>query len=188
MQGSGGGSPMRRLPRSLVLGAAMATIACASLPVAATAAPSQKDDKGTATKHRSDNRPGPQTARHLAKRAAAQKLVAKGKAVANADGVVQLPDGSFAEVETVTPEKTDKIFTILAEFGEQSLGRYGTVPGPLHNQIPKPDRSTDNSTTYAPDYNRAYYENLFNGPGESMKGYYEDLSNDRYSVVNTVSD
>src|SRR5687767_8521489 len=129
MQGSGGGSPMRRLPKSLALGAAMATIACPSLPVAATAAPSQKDDKGTTTKHRSDNRPGPQTVKHLAKRAAAQKLVAEGRAVANAQGVVQLPDGTYTEVETATAaEKTDKIFTILAEFGDQSLGRYGTVP------------------------------------------------------------
>ena len=178
---------MRRLPKSLVLGAAMATIACASLPAAATAAPSQRDDKGTATKQRSDNRPGPQTAKHLAKRAAAQKLVADGKAVANEQGVVQLTDGTFAEVETVTPENTDKIFTILAEFGDQSLGRYGTVPGPLHNEITQPDRTKDNSTTWTADFNTAYYENLFNGPGESMKEYYEALSNEQYSVVNTVS-
>ena len=182
---------MRRLPKSLVLGAAVATIACASLPAAtASAAPSPRDDAGsTAKQQRPDNRPGPQTASHLARRTAAQKLVAEGKAKANDDGVVVLDDGKAAEVETLAADTDpDKIFTILAEFGDQSLGRYGTAPGPLHNAIPQPDRSVDNSTTWAPDFNTAYYENLFNGDGESMRNYYESLSNGQYSVVNTVSD
>ncbi|WP_228769639.1 immune inhibitor A domain-containing protein [Actinokineospora alba] len=82
----------------------------------------------------------------------------------------------------------DKIFTILAEFGEQSSGRYGSVPGPLHNQIPKPDRAKDNSTTWVPDFNKAYYEEFFNGSGESMRTYYEALSGGKYSVTNTVTD
>jgi immune inhibitor A len=55
-------------------------------------------------------------------------------------------------------EKTDKIFVILAEFGNQRHPRYpdqDTNPGipgptrfegPLHNQIPAPDRTKDNST------------------------------------------
>jgi immune inhibitor A len=173
---------------SLVLGATVATIACASLPASASAAPSPRDDAGSTAKQRPDNRPGPLTASHLARRAAAQELVAQGRAKADDDGVVVLDDGKAVEVETLAEEAApDKIFTILAEFGDQSLGRYGTTPGPLHNEIPQPDRSVDNSTTWAPDFNTAYYENLFNGSGESMKNYYEALSNGKYSVVNTVS-
>jgi immune inhibitor A len=175
---------MRRLHQSLVLGAAMATIACASLPATAQASPAARDS-GAAAQQRPDNRPGPKTEKWLARKAAAQKLVAAGKAKPNAEGVVELADGTFAEVTTT---KTDKIFTILSEFGTQAVNKYGTAPGPLHNEIPEPDRSVDNSTTWEPDYDTAYYEGLFNGAGESMKGYYESLSNGQYSVVNTVSD
>ena len=175
---------MRRLHTSLALGAAMATIACATLPATATAAPDARDGASTA-KQRPDNRPGPKTEKWIAKRQAAQKLVASGKAKANAQGVVELADGTFAEVATT---KQDKIFTILSEFGEQSVKKYGSAPGPAHNEIPAPDRSVDNSTTWTADYSPTYYENLFNGSGESMKTYYETLSNGAYSVTNTVSD
>lgn len=147
---------------------------------ATTAAPS-----GSGMSARPDNRPGPLTKTWVAQRKAAIDLVSKGRATADSNGVVELADGKSVEVETV---KTDKIFTILSEFGDQSAGRFGSVPGPLHNEIPKPDRTKDNSTTWAPDYNKAYYESFFNGAGESMKRYYEALSNGQYSVVNTVSD
>ena len=33
--------------------------------------------------------------------------------------------------------------------------------GPLHNQIPAPDRTVDNSTLWQPDYNRAHYEDMY---------------------------
>ena len=175
---------MRRLHTGLALGAAMATIACATLPATATAAPIAHDGPTTA-KQRPDNRPGPHTQKWVAKRQAAQKLVASGKAKANAEGVVELADGTFAEVATT---KQDKIFTILSEFGTQSVQKYGSAPGPLHNEIPKPDRSVDNSTTWTADHSPTYYDNLFNGSGESMKAFYETLSNGAYSVTNTVSD
>ncbi|WP_231635125.1 immune inhibitor A domain-containing protein [Luteipulveratus halotolerans] len=118
-------------------------------------------------------------------RKSAIDLVAQGKAKANGQGVVQLADGKFVETETT---KSDKIFTILAEFGDQSVKKYGSAPGPRHNQIPQPDRTTDNSTTWTADYSKGYYENLFNGSGDSMKDYYEKLSNGQYSVTNTVED
>jgi len=174
---------MRRLRTSLVLGAAVATVAAAGIP-AAHAAPTQKDGPAAA-KSRPDNRPGPLSASYVAQRVEAQRLVASGKATPNAEGVVQLAPGKFAEIATT---KSDKIFTILAEFGTQGVNKLGTAPGPLHNEIPPPDRTKDNSTTWTADYNTAYYEDLFNGSGESMKSYYEALSNGLYSVTNTVSD
>ena len=99
-------------------------------------------------------------------------------------------------------EKTDKVFVILAEFGTERDPAYpdqDTDPdtpgptvfdGPLHNAIPKP-AAGDNSTYWKPDFNRAYYEDLYfgTGPGvESMKTYYERQSSGRYSVDGTVSD
>ena len=46
----------------------------------------------------------------------------------------------------------------------------------------------DNTTLWTEDFSPAYYEELFNGSGESMKGYYEAVSNGKYSVTNTVTD
>ncbi|WP_424851847.1 immune inhibitor A domain-containing protein [Streptomyces sp. SAI-170] len=138
-----------------------------------------------AAAHHEDNRPGPLTKQRNELRKQAIDLIAKGKAMADADGVVKLGPGKFTETKTT---RQDKIFTILSEFGTQSAGRYGTVPGPLHNQIPQPDRSVDNSTAWAPDFGKTHYENLFNGSGESMKTFYEGLSNGQYSVTNTVTD
>ncbi|HET9945824.1 MAG TPA: immune inhibitor A domain-containing protein [Actinomycetes bacterium] len=180
---------MRKLTTSVVTGLAGVAVAAAVIQQPAVAAPVQDDGatagQAKAAAHRPDNRPGPATKKQLALREAAVQKVAAGEATPNADGVVKLGPGKFAEVETTDQ---DEIFTILAEFGTQSVGKYGTAPGPLHNEIPKPDRTKDNSTTWTADYNKAYYENLFNGSGESMKSYYEALSNGQYSVTNEVSD
>ena len=64
---------------------------------------------------------------------------------------------------------------ILAEFGEERHPSYpdqDTDPntpgpvrfdGPLHNEIPEPDRTVDNSTVWQPDYNREHYQRLYFG-------------------------
>ncbi|WP_306189413.1 MULTISPECIES: immune inhibitor A domain-containing protein [unclassified Streptomyces] len=88
-------------------------------------------------------------------------------------------------------EKTDKIFTILAEFGDQADPRYGGTAGPLHNRIAAPDRKKDNSTDWQADFNREHYQDLYFGTGkdtESLKKYYEKQSSGRYSVDGEVSD
>jgi len=100
-------------------------------------------------------------------------------------------------------EKTDKIFVVLAEFGNERHPSYpdqDTDPtwpgpsrfdGPLHNQIPQPDRSKDNKTIWQPDFNRAHYEELYFGDGpndNSVKNYYERQSSGRYSVDGQVTD
>ena len=179
---------MRKLTTSVVTGLAGAAMVAAAMQQPASAAPVAHDGatagQAKAAANRPDNRPGPVTKKQLALREAAVQKVAAGDATPNADGVVKLGSDKFAEVETT---KNDKIFTILAEFGDQSVNKYGTAPGPLHNQIAPPDRELDNSTTWTQDYNKAYYENLFNGSGESMKTFYEALSNGQYSVTNTVS-
>ncbi|SDC01698.1 immune inhibitor A domain-containing protein [Streptomyces prasinopilosus] len=88
-------------------------------------------------------------------------------------------------------EKTDKIFTILVEFGDEIDSRYGGTPGPLHNQIAEPDRSADNSTAWQADYDQKHFEDLYFGTGkgvESVKTYFEKQSSGRYSVEGQVSD
>ncbi len=98
-------------------------------------------------------------------------------------------------------EKTDKIFVVLAEFGDQRHPSYpdqdtdpatqgpATFDGPLHNAIPEPDRSKDNSTVWQADYSADYYRNLYFGEdGESLKTYYEKQSSGRYSVDGEVTD
>ena len=112
--------------------------------------------------------------------------------------------GAAAEDQYVelAREKTDKIFVILAEFGNQRDPAYpdqDTDPntpgparfdGPLHNQIPAPDRSKDNSTVWQANYNPAHYRDLYFGTSEnsdSLKKYYERQSSGRYSVDGTVT-
>jgi immune inhibitor A len=100
-------------------------------------------------------------------------------------------------------ERTDKIFVILAEFGNDRHPNYPdvdsdpatpgptTFEGPLHNAIPSPDRTKDNTTVWQPDYNQAHYQELYFGEGkgvESLKTYYETQSSGRYSVDGEVSD
>ncbi|MEV4493257.1 immune inhibitor A domain-containing protein [Micromonospora coxensis] len=100
-------------------------------------------------------------------------------------------------------EQTDRIFVILAEFGNERHPSYpdqDTDPdtagptrfdGPLHNEIPAPNRAVDNSTVWQADYSADYYRKLYFGTGqgdESLKQYYEAQSSGRYSVEGKVTD
>jgi immune inhibitor A len=99
-------------------------------------------------------------------------------------------------------EKTDRVFVLLVQFGNQRHPDYpdqDTDPdtpgparfdGPSFNQIPQPDRTKDNSTIWEPDFNRDYYQKLYFGTGrnvESMKTYYEKQSSGRYSISGNAS-
>jgi immune inhibitor A len=100
-------------------------------------------------------------------------------------------------------EETDRVFVLLVEFGNERDPAYpdqDTSPdtpgpvrfdGPLHNEIPEPDRTVDNSTIWEPDFTRDYFQNLYFGTGdgvESMKAYYEKQSSGRYSIDGQVTD
>ncbi|MGW0614258.1 immune inhibitor A domain-containing protein [Streptomyces sp. NPDC002788] len=138
---------------------------------------------------------GPLSKTREAQRQEALEQVISGKAkVKDREGskVVQLKskkgDNKYVELGR---EKTDKIFTILVEFGDKIDSRYGGTPGPLHNQIPKPDRKKDNSTAWKSDYDQQHFEELYFGSGKgvhSVKTYYEKQSSGRYSVEGEVSD
>ena len=117
-----------------------------------------------------------------------QKLL-KGQAQGKGPNkVVEVAKGQFVELARVGE---DKIFTIVGQFGTQISPIYGGTSGPQRNQIPQPDRSVDNSTIWAPDFSKTYYENLlFSGaPGAvSMRNFYIEQSSNRYTVTGDVTD
>jgi immune inhibitor A len=161
-------------------------------PVKAPAVDRQDPQPAEAHEHDFD---GPLSKTQEAQREEALKQVISGEAtVKEKDGskVVQLDsrkgDSKYVELGR---EKTDKIFTILVEFGDQVDPRYGGTPGPLHNQIAEPDRTQNNSTAWQADYDRKHFEDLYfgTGPGvQSLKKYYEKQSSGRYSVDGEVTD
>ncbi|KQY56219.1 peptidase M6 [Nocardioides sp. Root140] len=182
------GRHVKKLAPGLLAGTAALALSMTMLPTG-TAAPSpspQASDSSAKTKH--DNRPGPKTREQTKQRQKALAMLSNGTATLRKQpgggATVDLGNGEFVEFPV---EKEDKVFTVLAEFGTEGSGRFGRTPGPLHNAIPEPDRALDNSTVWAPDFNQAHYEEMFNGDGESFKNYYSQLSSGRYTATNTVS-
>src|SRR4051794_9337398 len=154
-----------------------------------------------------------QKRRDMRKEALSDVLSGKRKAVKRGDStVVKMGQKAAAKSKARTAgevdqyvelsrEKTDKIFVVLVEFGNERHPDYpdqDTDPntpgptkfdGPLHNQIPEPDRSKDNSTIWQQDFSRQHFQDLyFSDKGESVKTYYEKQSSGRYSVDGEVSD
>ena len=183
---------MKQTARRAIITLTAGTLALSGLAVAnpATAAPPSTDVDPTATV-RPDNIPGPLTAEMEARRKLAQPhiLANAGNANKNARGgrtdVVEVADGKFYQV---TRTGTDQIFTILAEFGDETDPGLGDDPGPLHNAIPEPDRSVDNSTYWQADFSQQSYHDLFFGEGESLANFYTAQSSGNYTVAGEVSD
>ncbi|MDP9794340.1 immune inhibitor A [Catenuloplanes nepalensis] len=105
----------------------------------------------------------------------------------NGSEVVRLGGDRWVEVRQKT--KTDPVLTFLVEFGTQTLPQTGGTPGPLHNQLPAPDRANDNTTLWVPDFSPAYYQELlFSTKKESMTTFYTAQSGGRYTVTGEVGD
>jgi immune inhibitor A len=124
----------------------------------------------------------------------------------NRRAVHKLAKGQFAKTAQ-TGE--DRIFVVLAEFGDTRHTAYcddvwveGENPppkpctnpsdgtpqrydGPLHNQIPEPDRSKDNSTLWQADYDRDHYQNMY---FNRMRKFYEKQSLGKYSFSGDVTE
>ncbi|MFI0541960.1 immune inhibitor A domain-containing protein [Streptomyces sp. WSLK1-3] len=185
--------------------ATVVAIAAASATFSTFAMAQAADNSaGTSAVDRQDPQPakarehdfdGPLTKTRQAQRKEALDQVISGAATVKDRGgsqVVELKsrkgDSKYVELGR---EKTDKIFTILVEFGDQVDPRYGGTAGPLHNQIAAPDRKTNNSTAWQADYDQAHFQDLYFGTGkktESLKKYYEKQSSGRYSVDGEVTD
>jgi immune inhibitor A len=125
---------------------------------------------------------GPFSKQQAKERAAALEQVISGDAEVEKRGgsqVVKLDSKKYVELGR---EKTDKIFTILAEFADTvdatttydpdgasgplpPVTKYGGDPGPRHNEIAAPDRKVDNSTAWQADYSQAHFQDLYFGEG-----------------------
>lgn len=123
------------------------------------------------------------------KRAVLQKQLATNQPASG--NVARVGKGQFVELQR---EKTDPVFVILVEFGDEQYpnalfqgpppdGSTTDVTGPLHNEIPKPNRATDNSTLWKADYNKAHYQDMY---FNRMAKYYQRQSSNRYSVKGEV--
>ncbi|MFE9253095.1 immune inhibitor A domain-containing protein [Streptomyces sp. NPDC007088] len=152
----------------------------------------ERRDPGLAHKDAQHDLKGPFSKTQEAQRQEALEQVLSGEKKTTARGgsnVLKLGKNKYVELGR---EKTDKIFTILAEFGDQVDPKYGGQPGPLHNQIAEPDRKNDNSTDWLPDFNQKHYQDLYFSDAksdsvQSLKKYYEKQSSGRYSVDGEVS-
>lgn len=189
---------MRKFVRRAMVLAIAGVMTIGVTAPAVAVAPSRDASAGPSA--RPDDRPGPLTARQNERRKAAMRLILSGQQSPDQDGVVQLADDKYFQAAL---SGTGQIFTILSEFGDQGSGRFGTVPGPLHNNIAKPNRQIvngapnpnynpdllyDNNRHWKPDFNRAYYEDLFFGAGDSFADFYLKQSSGNYTVAGSVSD
>ncbi|MEU2426029.1 immune inhibitor A domain-containing protein [Streptomyces sp. NPDC007851] len=186
--------------RAIAVGVTLATASAGftTFAVAQAATPAKSatvDRHDPSAKQDEHDLDGPLSKTQAAQRQEALDQVISGKTqVKDRDGskVVQLKSkkGGSKYVE-LGREKTDKIFTILVEFGDQTDPRYNGTAGPLHNRIAQPDRTKDNSTAWQADYNQQHFQDLYFGTGkntESLKKYYEKQSSGRYSVDGEVTD
>jgi len=187
---------MRKSFTALVLGALVLALSVGASVSGAAAEQSGGKGKADERGNREHNLKGPFSEKQDKLREKALAKVVKGKA-GKKDKVIKIAPGQFVQYAR---EGEDKIFVVLAEFGNTRHSAYcdpgqsclfppdGSAQrydGPLHNQIPQPDRSVDNTTLWQADYNRAHYEDMY---FNRMAKYYETQSSGRYSVNGDVTE
>ncbi|WP_439333210.1 immune inhibitor A domain-containing protein [Streptomyces zhaozhouensis] len=176
---------------------AVAALGAASLvPAGAAQAQTPPADDTVGTQDQRFSAAEPELENPLAEKREAQRQQAYEQLIAGeADArtlagseVVELSDGEFVEVATTG---TDKIFTVLVEFGDEIHPDYGGTPGPRVNEIAEPDRENDNSTIWQEDFDRQYYEDVYYSEDPevpSVKQYFEQQSSGQYTVDGLVTD
>ena len=167
------------------------------MSVAGTAMANPPVDKG-AHGHgpKSDNFKDPLNQKQARLKQKAQDMVLKGQAKPKGKNqVVRVAKGQYVELGF---EGEDNLFTLVAEFGDQTATHthggqsvnHGGAAGPLHNQIPEPDRSVDNTTIWTEDFNQQHYQDLLysRDTNPSMANFYLEQSSGKYTVDGYVSD
>ena len=84
----------------------------------------------------------PQGEEQSAARAVGFEAKLNGKTTGNTH---QVAKGQYVELAR---QGEDKIWTIIGEFGNTIHPSYGGTAGPLHNQLPAPNRAVDNTSIW----------------------------------------
>jgi immune inhibitor A len=181
---------MKRRTLRVLTGVAATALAVSTLQIPAQAANAPSDrDPAAAQAKKSDDLKSPLGEKQRALREKAVQQVIKGTAKIETRGgqkVINLGSGEYVQYAV---EREESIFTILSDFGTAAKTTLtGGTAGPLNNQIVAPDRSLDNTTNWAPDFNKGHYQNLMFGGGESFKDFYLKQSNGKFLAKGDVSD
>ena len=200
---------MNKRQWSAVSGLAVGALVVTGLtaPMQAQATPVAKapvsGDPAAAQASQPDNLPNPLAEAQAAARADAVSKLIRGEATTktiNGNRVIEVrtkaANGTAGTSKYVNypVNREEDIFTVLVEFGDLVNPNTKGTAGPLHNQIPAPDRSwdgnatDDNSTYWTADFNRGHYEDMMFGDGESFKDFYLKQSNGRFLAKGDVSD
>ena len=137
--------------------------------------------QGTSLRRGGDNFRSPKAADRFERR---QKALAQKIAGKQSGKVAEVAKGQYVELSL---EKNDRIFVLLVEYGTKASTNpnVSAAPGPLHNQIPEPDRAVDNNTIWQPDYNSDHYRNMY---FTKMVDYYRTQSSGRYTINGSVTE
>ena len=198
---------MKRRHVSVLSGVAVAAVAMslASAPAQAKPAPVVANEPNYT--NRPHDLPNPLGDAQRDLREEAVKKLIKGEATTETRGgerVIKVKGSKNAAAKGTKAAKDkyvswpvnreEDIFTVLADFGTKTKSTTGGTAGPVHNQIPAPDRkwdgskTDDNSTYWTKDFNRQHYLDMMFGEGESFKDFYTKLSNGRFLAKGDVSD
>ena len=187
---------MRRRITGVLGGTAALALAMAAVPGMATAAPPAASEPTTSPSaaHKADDRPDAREQHRRALQKRATDLVATGKAKVEKRGnsrAVKVAPGQWVQYGT---QETAQLLSFLVDFGSKADDRYPTtLPGPVHNTIPAPDRRGDNSTYWTSNFDQEHYRDMFfkglpDQNGESFHGVYNEMSSGRFDAEGDVSD
>ena len=181
----------------------LALVPATSATAGSTPAPPQGEPTGSLAKVDDKSHPLGDAQRAL-REAAVDKLVSGDAEVTTKNGkrVIELKAGKGKKGKGKHKNKyvqydvnrEANLFTILTDFGEETMPVQGGDPGPMHNEIAEPDRVWDgdatdnNSTMWRADFDRDHYMDLMFGEKESMRDFYLKQSNGRYFVKGDVSE
>lgn len=167
-----------------VLGGAVALALVGAGAGSASASQPANADRGVASRAKTDDRTKFAKERQelRANMKAAADLVASGKAQfagKGAERAVKVTQGGKVTYVSYPTERTDEVFMLLAEFAGE---------GPLRNQIPQPDKASDNTTYWVSDFNVMHYDEMMNGAVNSFKDFFEKQSSGRFTANTYVTD
>ena len=192
---------MKRRNLRVLTGVAVTALAMSTLQISAQASTAPPDrDPAAAQAQKMDDLTSPLGEKQRALRETAVQQIVKGTAKMETRGGQQVINvgkdkrGKDKYVQYAV-NREESVFTILADFGAtaKSPVTAGTA-GPLNNQIGAPDRlwdgnaTDDNSTYWTTDFNKAHFQDMMFGTGESFRDFYLKQSNGRFLAKGDVSD